>query len=60
MDLIRFENNVITGESTSIEQTAYRDGLGNVLVLDSIDPEPNGYMAFDPSEDILSPKVDQP
>jgi len=51
--LTRREKNVTTGESVEIDQIAYRNKDGEVLVLDAIDPTPDGYSLIDgpPAED---------
>ena len=43
MSLFRREHDVITGETTIVDQSAYRNSDGDVIVLDSIDPAPDGY-----------------
>lgn len=46
--IYRHEYNIQTGDSSSIEQLAYRDEGGSVIVLDAIDPAPEGFEPFDP------------
>lgn len=48
--LMRVEYDVISGERVEIDVIAYRNDAGDVLVLDAIDPTPEGYEAFDPGE----------
>lgn len=50
MRLFRIEMNVTTGVRVEIDQTAYRNGEGEVIVLDAGSSAPEGYSAFDPSE----------
>ena len=49
MSLVRYEQDVVTGERQEIEQLAYRNDDGDVIVLDDIEPTPKGYEVFDPS-----------
>ena len=46
--LTRVEFNVSTGEKIEIEQIAYRNDEGDVIVLDAIDPTPDGFEEFTP------------
>jgi len=48
--LTRIEFDVTEGIRTVIDQTVYRNEEGHVVILDSIDPEPEGYEEIDPSE----------
>lgn len=47
MRLFRIELNVTTGVVVEIDQAAYRNGEGDVIVLDASSPAPEGYSAFD-------------
>ena len=47
--LHRVEYNVSTGERVDIAQAAYRDDLGDVVVLDAGESPPSGYVEFDPA-----------
>lgn len=51
MTLSRIEYNVSTHELIVIAQVAYRNSDLEVLVLDVGELAPNGYEAFDPTED---------
>lgn len=46
--IYRHEYSIQTGETLSIEQIAYRNKNGEVLVLDAIEPTPDGFEPFDP------------
>lgn len=48
MVLTRIECNILTGEREVIDQTAYRNSDGAVLILDSIEPTPEGFEPFNP------------
>lgn len=52
--LFRRIYDVQTGESQQIDQTAYRNSDGDILVLDAIEPTPEGYEAFDPEAEKLT------
>lgn len=54
MSLTRIEYDIGTGERTIIDVTAYKNEFGDVLVIDSIDPEPEGFQPFDPHEEELT------
>lgn len=46
--LIRKEINVANGETLEIEQYAYKNADGDVLVLDAGESVPDGYEKFTP------------
>lgn len=50
MGLVRYEQNVTTGDASVVDQIAYKNKEGGILVLDAIDPTPEGYEEFDPHE----------
>lgn len=52
MELSRLEFNVYTLESLEIEQVAYRNIDGDVLVLDRGEKPIDGFIQFDPYEDV--------
>lgn len=52
MNIHRVEQNVSTGEVEVIDQIAYRNEAGDVLVLDAIETSPPGYVAFDPADEV--------
>lgn len=54
MNLVRHEYDVTTGIRTVIDQTAYRSEDDVILVLDSIEPTPDGFSEISP-EDIAAP-----
>lgn len=54
MKLTRIECDVLSGESEVIDQTAYRNEEGEVVVLDAIEPTPEGYEPFDPYAEELT------
>lgn len=41
----------MTGDITKVDQIAYKNENGDVLVLDAIDPTPEWYKSFDPYEE---------
>jgi hypothetical protein len=51
MGLSRFEFNVYTLERSEISQVAYRNKGGEIIVLDSGQKPPDGFIPFDPHDE---------
>ncbi len=51
MPLFRTEHNVLTGETVIIQQAAYRNDTGDVVVLDAAEVPGDGYTKFDPTKE---------
>jgi hypothetical protein len=46
-EFFRLEFDITTQELTRVEQSAYSDAGGHFLVLDSVEPVPEGYTLYD-------------
>lgn len=50
MPLSRYEINVATGDRVQIPQSAYVNGVGRVIVIDSTETPPAGFIFVDPAD----------